>query len=59
MIDFISGINPSEQIEEYTSGIGFWWALTSKMLDVTNMKVIAVLALGLGVLGFILWHLGR
>lgn len=54
-----SGIQPSEQIEEYTSGIGFWWALTSKMLDVTNMKVIAVLALGLGVLGFVLWHLGR
>ena len=52
-------IKPSEQIAEYTDGIGFWWALTSRLLDVTNLKVIAVLALGLGVLGFVLWRLGR
>lgn len=56
--DFDS-IDPVEHLEPFTDGMGFWWALTSWLLDVTHTKSFVILALIVGVIGFVIWRLGR
>lgn len=54
----LSEMNPSESIMEYDSGFDFWWWLTNQALTHTNTKTIVLLAILLGLVGYLLWHLG-
>lgn len=54
----LSEMNPSESIMEYDTGFDFWWWLTNQALTHTNTKTIVLLAILLGLVGYLLWHLG-
>lgn len=53
-----SDYDVSSTLTEYTDGFGFWWWLTGKCLDFTHTKGIVIVAIILGLVGFILWRLG-
>lgn len=58
-IDKPSGDLPTISLTPYAHGVGFWWALVGEILDVTALKTLCITFLGVGLLIYCLWRLGR
>lgn len=64
-VDFVdadadfSMIDPSEVMADNATAFDFWWWLTTNVLDLLDLRAIVVLFVGVGVVDFILWRVGR
>lgn len=58
-IDKPSGDLPTISLAPYAHGVGFWWALVGEILDTTALKSLCITFLGVGLLIYCLWRLGR
>lgn len=58
-IDKPSGDLPTISLAPYAHGVGFWWALVGEILDTTALKTLCITFLGVGLLIYCLWRLGR
>lgn len=50
---------PTISLTPYTNGVSFWWALVGDILDTTALKSLCITFLGVGLLVYCLWRLGR
>lgn len=58
-IDKPTGDLPTISLTPYAHGVGFWWALVGEILDTTALKTLCITFLGVGLLIYCLWRLGR
>lgn len=54
----ITDLTPGDTFSNYTSGVGFWWALTSKILDTFDIKTLVIAVLCVGFALFALYKIG-